>query len=99
MNLIQLLKDHVNLYPSFNEYLKHKLTHVSVGLLIGILAKYNLIFSLTLLVVVAIGKEILDHYALLEDPTNPIDQLKYHVIDVVITILGGFLGFIIVYLT
>ncbi len=79
-----------NLYPSFAVFFGHKITHVAAGALVAGLGSYfhYPVTGLIICLVLAIGKEVADE---LQSPVF----LMAHVFDVIVTCLGGLLGFYI----
>ena len=54
------------------------------------------IVGFSIVAVVAVGKEIADYIQMKTlDPTNPNNRLIFHIFDVIVTILGGVLAYII----
>lgn len=91
--MLQLLKNYYNFYKSPSDFLIHKCTHFGTGYLVGLIAMYSLGFSMSVLVLAAVGKEIFDK---IEAGT---DDLPFycHVFDVLITVLGGLAGWLTLY--
>lgn len=87
------------LYTPF-QFIYHKLTHIVVGGMAGyVTVKLGYPFmAIYLVLALAVGKEVVDHFKSY-DPDS--DSYKYdaplsaHVLDVLVTCLGGVLGVII----
>lgn len=90
--MFQTIVNWYKLYPTAKEFFGHKLTHLFVGGLVGLIFGSCWYVALGLVIVGAICKEYIDHTLLVEDPTNPSDTILYHSLDVAVTTLGGVLG-------
>ena len=101
--MLNTIKEYVAAYGSIENFLEHKLTHVVVGaviivfsLIFGHFSQLSAIVGFSIVAVVAVGKEIADYIQMKTlDPTNPNNRLIFHIFDVIVTILGGVLAYII----
>lgn len=89
--MLQIIKDWYNLYGTLGNFLIHKVTHVIVGALLGLTSHFSLVIAIILVLVAAIGKEIADHIKSGETDA----PLSAHVLDVIVTCLGGVIGILI----
>lgn len=97
--MIDLIVNWYKLYPSPVVFIGHKLTHIAVGALIGYVAMhFSLIAAIVLVFAAAIGKEYSDRSQSYDESAPKGEEYRYdapmsaHVIDVIITVLGGFGG-------
>lgn len=92
---METLKTWYSLYHTFENFMVHKVMHFVVGGLLGLTAHVSLIVAIVLVLFAAIGKEVYDYKELKKDPTNPLNELKYHTLDVIVTCLGGVVGILV----
>lgn len=88
--MLNLIVSWYKAYGTPQNFLLHKATHVACGLVLSIvccLLGYPLT-GLSLVLVLAIGKEVVDEYQYHM-------LLSYHVFDVIVTVCGGLLGLLI----
>lgn len=95
--MISLLKAWFNLYSNWDDFLSHKTVHFIFGFCVGSFSTliHHRVVGMIFVLICGILKEIFDHYELLKDPTNTSDQLKFHILDVIVTVLGGVFGLLI----
>lgn len=100
--MFQMIKDWYNAYKPATTFFGHKITHVFGCMLVGVVAtQVNVLLALIICPILAIGKEVSDHYRSFdssadkskgEDPYRYAPPLSFHVLDVIITVLGGLVG-------
>jgi len=107
MNLIDIIKTWVADYPTWKVLIGHKMVHFFGNGLLGIVLGYTglkPLIALTILLTTSIGKEISDHYRSYdntadkekgEDPYRYDAAFSSHVIDIIITLIGGCCGLFI----
>ncbi len=99
-SLVQIVKDWYKLYPTAQVFMYHKLIHIIFGLGVGwsITALGFPILAMLLVVSGAIVKEISDHYRSYDEQSQSYiydAPLSAHILDVIVTVLGGMLGVLI----
>lgn len=71
---------------TLKDFLIHKLTHVATGFAVALGVSYfSHIVALLAVLAIAVGKEVADEY---QSPA----KIEYHILDVLVTMLGGVLG-------
>lgn len=103
MNLLEMIVEWYKMYETPFVFAYHKLTHVGVGCLVGYVGASAGFPALGQVLVLALGiaKEVHDHAASYdvmsekngEDPYQYDAPMYAHVFDVIVTQLGGFLGY------
>lgn len=85
------------IYPSTTVFLQHKLTHVAWGVLWGAVFTYfgYWYIGAGFVLITGIGKEIADEY---QDGADNAQTTSMHVLDVLVTCLGGVVGIVIGFL-
>lgn len=100
-NLFKAISEWYEAYPSAWVFAYHKFTHIVVGGLIGavgMFAGYPIIGMLIVLGV-AIAKEVSDRQSSYDFAANSYQYdapLASHILDVIVTTLGGLLGVLVV---
>lgn len=92
---MQVIKNWVNAYGSVGAWFGHKIFHILAGGLVGLTAYFSLAVAIVLVLTVAIGKEVHDHYVTSDLEGKSYIPMSYHVLDVIVTCLGGVVGILI----
>lgn len=92
--MVETIKAWYAAYGTATKFIGHKLTHILVGVIVGLFAaKASILLAVLAILVVGVAKEVSDHYKTI-DPTTGKSYIpvSYHALDVIVTTLGGAAG-------